>query len=525
MRVDLEFDAPLRVELAAGQDPAPRTISGLAVPFGVPSAHPELISRALYQFDGPPANVTDLVDVVRGHDPDAVIGRLAAPWEPTDQGMPGSARIFTTTAGNDALVEAAEGVLTGFSIAAEIHAYNEVDGVRQVAAGAYDIRHLGVVRHAAFTESTGLTVAAAAHHEEETPAMTDTLEAPAQVVELPTIAELAAEVAAHLEAANTTARHPLAEFRTEVAYTEALMSAYAAGDSDRIRSLNAAFAIADQITTDNPGVIPPGWRTDIKMNLDARRPAIAAVGSIGLPPAGMDANWPYFVGDLDAIIGVQAAEKTPLSGPEISILKATEPIMTAGVVTDISYQLLMRSSPSYLTAYLAICRAAWARYTEKVFELALVAGGTASTATPPTDAATFAETLFAMSVEVESATGAPASVVGVATDIWVALGGLTRDLPNPAYNTQNALGTSSAATLRVNVNGLEVTRWPFVAAGTMVATNDVAAKFAESGAMVADAENVSKLGRDVATWGMYEEAEIYFPTGVRKLTGVVPPVA
>src|SRR4029077_9306103 len=220
---------------------------------------------------------------------------------------------------------------------------------------------------------------------------------------------------------------------------------------------------------------------------------------------------PYYAGDLDAIIAIQAAEKTDLAGPKISILRASAPIHTAGVVTDISYQLLMRSSPSYLTAYLSICRAAWARYTEKVFELALVAGGTASGAGVPTDAVSFASTLFHMSSEVEDATGAPATVVGVAKDLWMGLGGLSKDLPNPSYGTNNSSGTSSAASLQINVNGLSVKRWPFLANGTVVATNDSAAKFAETGAMVADAENVVKLGRDVATWGVYEDAEIYLP--------------
>ena len=135
-RVYVTFTTPLCAELAAGDAPEPRTISGLAVPFGVPSAHPDSASKRHYRFDGPPANVDELVDVVRGHDPDAVIGRLASAWEPDETGMPGRARIFSTTAGNDALIEASEGVLTGFSLAAEIaHFTEDPDGVRAVAAG------------------------------------------------------------------------------------------------------------------------------------------------------------------------------------------------------------------------------------------------------------------------------------------------------------------------------------------------------------------------------------------------------
>lgn len=527
--IDVTFAAPLEIvaALEAGA-PAPRTIAGIALPFGVPSTHPDQIARARWQFNGPPANLAELVDVVRGHDPAAVVGRLAEAWEPTAAGMPGRARIFGTTAGNDTLVEATEGVLTGFSVAAEIHAYTEdTEGVRQVEAGAYEIRHLGLVRNPAFEQSSGLTVAAAAQPTTGgTMPDTATLAPPAAatVVELPTIAELAREVAAQLEAAQTAPRHPLAEFGTAVEFHAAFLAAVAANDVDRTRQLSAAFAVADQVTPDNPGVIPPGWRTEIKMNLDARRPAIRALGAIGLPPAGMTSDWPYFAGDLDAIIAKQAAEKTDLSGPKISILKASEPILTAGVVTDISYQLLMRSSPAYLTAYLAICRAAWARYTEAQFEAALLAGGTASGAGVPTDAASWTAALFEASSEVEDATGAPANAVGVASDVWLALGGMSADFVNPNYGTQNVAGTASASNLRINVNGLEVERWRFLTAGSAVITNDSAAKFPETGALLADAENVVKLGRDVAVWGMYEDAEIYFPAGVRKITGIVAPV-
>ena len=199
---------------------------------------------------------------------------------------------------------------------------------------------------------------------------------------------------------------------------------------------------------------------------------------------------------------------------KITILKGTEPIKTAGTVSDISYQLLMRSDPAYLAAYLRICMAAWARYTEAKFEAKLVAGGTNAGVLNIANANAFRAQLFAASAAVEDATGAPADTVLVNKTVWETLGGMDA-LHNPKYGTQNAAGTADASTLRINVNGLEVKRAPFLGANTMVVTNGDAAKFAESGPMVATAENVTKLGRDVAVWGMYEDGEIYFPAGVR----------
>jgi phage head maturation protease len=363
--VDVTFVTPVHAVLAEGDAPSPRTITGMGVPFNTPSA-PDSAARARWAFAGPPANVDELVDVVREHDGTAVVGRLAAGWEPTDAGLPAVARIFRTRDGDDLLELAREGVLTGFSLATEVAAYTEDDaGVRQVAAGDYTVIHLGVVRRPAF-ETAGLTVAAASTAPEVT--MPTTTDLPGtQVTTLPTIAELAAQVAPEVaelvRRAADTGRHPLAMFATEADFIQAVIHA---ADPDEAHRLQAAFAVPDQLTTDNPGVIPPGWRTEVKMNLDSRRPAIAAFGAIGLPDAGMDSSWPYLdpALDLKTIIAAQAAQKTDLSGVKINILKATEPIKTAGTVSDISYQLLLRSSPSYLQSYVEICRAAWAVYTE-----------------------------------------------------------------------------------------------------------------------------------------------------------------
>ncbi len=517
--VTVTFAAPLTVQLE-GEPAARRTIAGLAVPFGVPSGPAQDGER--YLFTGPPANAGDLVDVVRGHDDDHVIGRLAAPLAATDAGLAATARIFGTSRGDDALVEATEGVLTGFSLSTEVAEFttDPDTGVRTV--GSWSARHLGVVRRPAFEQSAGLQVAASAHTDERTPTMTTTEAAPATYVQqLPTIAELAAEVTKALNLEQQHPTHPLAQFAREADYLHAVWDAPA---EERAR-LRAAFAIADQTTTDNPGVIPPGWRSDIKMALLSDRPAIDGTGgSQSLPDAGMDVNWPYFNGDLLSIIAKQAAEKTVLSGPKISILKAGAAIETAGVVTDISYQLLLRSSPAYLEAYMAIVRAAWSQYTERVYEDALEAAATDSgVVIDPTDPDAFAGALFTLSRKVKRATGRGATVVGVASDVFDALGQNGTKLPNPNYGTQNVSGTSSASELRINLNGLDITEWPYLDAGNVIATNSLAARFSETGALTASSEDVTKLGRDVAVWGMYVPAEVYFPAGVQLAGAAVTP--
>lgn len=331
-----------------------------------------------------------------------------------------------------------------------------------------------------------------------------------QVLELPTVAELAAQVSAHLAEQSAAPVHPLAEFASFAQYVDAVITTTDEDDAARLR---AAFALVDQVTTDNPGVVPPGWRNTIKANLDRRRPAINALGGpLPLPDTGMDANWPYYDGDLDTLVARQVTEKTELNSIKVSLKKGTAQIHTAGAASDLSYQLLRRSSPAYRAAYLQILMAGWSRYTEAIFEGELE-GITYSGEALGTTAEAIRGQLFAASAAVEDATGSPASVVLAASDVFVDWGAL-EGLHNPKYGTQNAAGTSSAATLTIDVNGLPVRRAPFLSDGVVVVTNGEAARFAEQGPMVATEEDVAKLGQNVAVWGMYEPAEVYFPTGV-----------
>lgn len=530
------------------------TLEGLAVPFGVDSQPAGDGER--WRFEGPPANADELVDVVREHNTDQLLGRLSRPWQSTKAGLSAVARIFDTTAGRDALTEAKEGARVGFSIGAHITDYTTDDktGVHTVKEWTAD--HLGFVRRPAFQSAQVATINASTRERSTmtigfstppapvtfstttdapatTPAAPEVTAAASQtstaaganaspaVAELPTVAELAERVAEHLGTAQAPAAHPLASFASFAQFCEAFLSA----DEDKRQQLAVSFAVPDQITGDNPGVMPPAWRTDIKKRLDRRQPVISGFGTIGLPGSGMSSSWPYLdpALDLDTIVADQAAEKTDLAGVKIKILKASEDIKTAGTVSDISYQLLMRSSPAYLAAYLDVCLAGWARFCEAKFEAALLAKGTAAGAPPDvaTDSKAARAALFAASMDTSDAIGAPADLVYVDRATFETLGGF-EDLYNPKYGTQNVSGTSSAATLRIDVNGLDVRFAPFFPASTWLIGGSESAKFASSGPLVASAEDVRKLGRDVSVWGMYEDAEVYFPAGLRVYTPVAP---
>jgi len=217
----------------------------------------------------------------------------------------------------------------------------------------------------------------------------------------------------------------------------------------------------------------------------------------------MDVHWPYYDGDLTTIVGEQVAEKTEIVSVLVSFKRGQATLKTYAGGSDVSYQLQRRSSPSYMTLYDRILQIAYGITTENAFVDALVAGAGHTLVLDPAtaNAAAIRAFLFGASAHVRTVTGAPASVVLVSSDVFLAWGSL-EDLMPAAYGTQNVSGTSSASTLAINVSGLNIVEAPMAPAGTVLVTNEEAAAWLEEGPFLATSEDVSKLGTDVAIWGM-----------------------
>lgn len=293
---------------------------------------------------------------------------------------------------------------------------------------------------------------------------------------------------------------------------------------DGLRYAMARFiqrTVADQITSQNAGVNPPAFLFDVKRIVDLGRPAINALGGPQpLPPAGMSLEWPY-VSSSNTIIGVQATQKTEVTSARVDIGKDTAAIGTYAGVSDISVQLLKRSAPDYRAAYDRIMLAYWARVTDAAFAAALLSAGTA--ATYGWDADTTGENLkaavFAASVQVETATGLPADAVLCATDVFQQLARLSQIVPpTPAGNPSNASGTAHAGTLEVSVAGLRFVHARGLTTGNVIVTNRQAAQWYEDGPFSMTADDATLLGTDVA-WFSFGATAAFVPAGIVKLFG------
>lgn len=310
---------------------------------------------------------------------------------------------------------------------------------------------------------------------------------------------------------------PLARFATFADYARARLV------DPEIPSLGMAWV--DQLTTENPGVMQPSWLSEVRGIIDNGRPFITALGGpASAGDSGMELNWPYFDGVLTDLVGKQTAEKTEITSVKVSLKRGNAPLMTLAGGSDLSLQLIERSSPSYLDAYLRIMSAAYAQVSERE---ATTAAQTASTdhvivALATADADAIAGAIFAASIKVRNATGLPANVVAAASDVYPAVAAAVLKLSAPSANVAGA--AASAATLRVELAGLAVVEAPYLTDGTGLVTNRQAFVWAEDGPRTISAPDVPKLGRDVAVYG-FGGPMPFTPAGIVELLATAPVAA
>lgn len=340
---------------------------------------------------------------------------------------------------------------------------------------------------------------------EETPTVSEDIEARAAIAQVRE--QLAAVEARSFVAAPEV--HELAQFRSLGEYRLAVLN----GDIE-------ARALFDQVTGDNPGVLPPNWSTVVRGIFDLGRPAITAFGVESAGTSGTTFNWPYWSGDLADIVAEQVDEKDEVNSVAISIEKGSAQLKTFAAGSDISYQLLQRSTPSYVDAHTRIMLNSYVQVTDIAFIANLWAGRTPLDydITADTTGAGFRAAVFAASVDVQTATGMPAEFVLVSPDVFKKIGGWSSFYPSN-YGTYNVSGTAGAGNLDVSVSGLPVRLDRNLGGNAILVSNREAAKWIEDGPRMASVENVAQLGRDVAVYG-YGCGQIISEAGLVSLENI-----
>jgi HK97 family phage major capsid protein len=394
------------------------------------------------------------------HDRTRRIGKTLS-IESNEQGIDATFKIANTTAGTDALVEAAEGLRDGFSVEVYFDEYETLkDGTVRIIKG--EMTGVALTSEPAIRSARVAEVAATEGDEEisdstiepdATPTEKDDeveqTVTPAEAVET---VEAAQSVTANAKpAVGGWTSKPRLEF-TAAKYLENTIRASLGEESAR------QYVAAADDTTDNAGLVPTRQLTEVINGLaNNTRSAIDAISRGVLPDAGMSFEIPKIT--TMPTVAETAEAGTPSETDQASSFLSVTVKKYAGQQT-FSVELLDRTSPLFFNELLNNMSAAYAKATDLAVYTALASGATADSTTLTTYP-TASELLGFVS---RGAASVYSNTQGFATNIlantsqWANLMTLN-DSGRPIYmaaQPSNAGGAVRPDSIRGNVAGLDL---------------------------------------------------------------------
>ena len=426
-----------------------REISGMIVPLG--TGEVGNTNLGAYSFESGSIEIGDVskIKLLSQHDMKKPIGRMTAA-ETRKDGIYATFKLSRSTSGNDALVMAQEGLVTGLSIGAEIIASKPSrDGHTVVSAAK--LKEVSLVTEPAFKSAQVLEIAA----EEIVPAEETKTESET-VVEDTTPVEATPVEAAAVEAARPTI--------TALAYSKPRfdfsapkqleMTIRASLGSDEAREY--VRAAAD--TTDNAGLVPTRQLTTVINGLaNNTRSAIDAITTGALPDAGMSFEIPKIT-TLPTV--AETAEAGGPSNTDQASSYVTVTVKKYAGQQQFSVELFDRSSPLFITELMNNMAAQYAAATDKAVYTAIASGATADSTT----IASYPTATELLGVVSRGAASVYTNTQGFAKNIlmntsqWANLMTLN-DSGRPIYaaaQPQNAGGVVGPTSIRGNVMGLDL---------------------------------------------------------------------
>jgi HK97 family phage prohead protease len=426
-----------------------REISGKIVPLG--TGEVGNTNLGAYTFEAGSIEIGDVskIKLLSQHDMKKPIGRMTAAETRAD-GIYATFKLSRSTGGNDALVMAQEGLVTGMSIGAEIIASKPSrDGHTVVSAAK--LKEVSLVTEPAFKSAQVLEIAA-----EEIVPVEETKTESETVVEDTTPVEATPVEAAAVEAARPTiTAMAYSKPRFDFSAPKQLeMTIRASLGSDEAREY--VRAAAD--TTDNAGLIPTRQLTTVINGLaNNTRSAIDAITTGVLPDAGMSFEIPKIT--TLPTVAETAEAGTPSNTDQASSFVTVSVKKYAGQ-QQFSVELFDRSSPLFITELMNNMAAQYAKATDLAVYTALASGATAD-ATTLTTYPTASELLGFVSrgaASVYTNTQGFARNILANTSQWANLMTLN-DSGRPIYmaaQPQNAGGAVRPDSIRGNVAGLDL---------------------------------------------------------------------
>jgi phage head maturation protease len=410
------------------------------------------------------------------HDRTRRIGKtLQIGFSADNKGIDATFKIAETTAGNDALVEAQEGLRDGFSVEVSFDEYDTMkDGTVRILKGELTavaltsepaIRSARVAEVAATEEEeiSDSTIEPEAQPTKGEDEVEDTVKdaATAETV------EAAQSVTATANAVGGWKVTPRIEI-TAAKYLENKMLAATGDEAAR------QYVLAADNTTDNAGLVPTRQLSEVINGLSTTiRPSIDAISRGTLPDAGMTFEIPKItVAPTVAVVAEDGAfsetdQNSAFLSVDVKGFKGQQ---------KFSVELLQRTSPQFYDELLKNMVAAMAKAQDAYVNSVLVAGATAD-GTAITTYPTAAELLGFVARGAASVYGATAGLANpfarnilMNTSQWsnvMSLNDSGRPIYNEVTNPMNQPGLATPTSLRGRVAGLDL----YVTANTAATTD------------------------------------------------------
>jgi phage head maturation protease len=397
------------------------------------------------------------------HDRTRRIGKTLS-IESTDKGIDATFKIAETTAGNDALVEAQEGLRDGFSVEVSFDEYETLkDGTVRILAG--ELTGVALTSEPAIRSARVESVAATEEEisdstiEPEAPQPTkgeDEVEDTVKDAATAETVEAAQSVTATANAVGGWKATPRIEI-TAAKYLENKVLAATGDESAR------QYVLAADNTTDNAGLVPTRQLTEVINGLSTTiRPSIDAISRGALPDAGMTFEIPKITAAPTVAI---AAEDAIFDNTDQNSAFLSVDVKKFAGQQKFSVELLTRTSPLFYDELLRNMVAAMAKAQNAYVNAQLISGATLD-GTTTTTYPTATELLGVISRGAASVYGATAGLANpfarnliASTGQWANLMTLN-DAGRPIYsavtNPSNQPGSAIPTSLTGNVAGLNL---------------------------------------------------------------------
>lgn len=418
---------------------SPRTISGIAVPWGVEAT---VSDGTRVKFERGSLPVTGKKPkLLKYHDAEQPVGVVTGRINAED-GMVFTARISATSEGNDMLELIKDEAVDAVSVGVEVidGTYDE-SGTLVIAKA--DWQELSLVTAPAFKGATITEVAATAPQEESQP-MSDKIEAASVEAPAPAPQMLWAESKQSFKLPTPT------EY----------MSKFIRGGAE-FAEFNARIkAAAPDITTgDTPGILPEVIVSPVYDSLNPIRPFVTAIGTRAMPQGGATFRRPKIT-VRPTVTQQPTGQLNALDPSTVTVANNDISKLTFGTYVTLSEQDLDWTDPNSLAIVLNQLAIAYGQATDNYAVDQMVAGTTQTeTITDLSSSADWISAIYGAAYQISNASNYLPTHFFAAPVTWAKLGMIVDDANRPLFPSvapYNAFGVQTANSWNGNPLGLSL---------------------------------------------------------------------